>query len=151
MCIAAEPLIGPLHSQAFRAPLEPLVSTVCLGIRMTPVRFSKYPLNQRRRSHNRRLAMANHAPCFFLAPTWDYPPPPVGPIKLGSVIASVKIPERALFTAPIPSDSAAFSSSQHKVSFSTEKLRENKYGVFTKFLSPFVGAGVDAALNWDKR
>lgn len=95
--------------------------------------------------------MANHVPCFFLAPTWDYPPPPVGPIKLGSVIASVKTPERALFTAPIPSDSAAFSSSQHKASFSTEKLRENKYGVFTKFLSPFVGAGVDAALNWDKR
>ncbi|KAK1975648.1 hypothetical protein LZ30DRAFT_605178 [Colletotrichum cereale] len=94
--------------------------------------------------------MANTIPCFFLAPTWDYPPPPVGPIRLGNVITSIKNPERALFTAPMPDDSGVFSSSQWSVSFSTEMLHENRYGLFTKFLSLFIGAGLDVGMHCEK-
>ncbi|EXF78837.1 hypothetical protein CFIO01_01676 [Colletotrichum fioriniae PJ7] len=94
--------------------------------------------------------MSSAAPCFFLAPTWDFPPPPKGPIKLGNVITSVKVPERALFTAPSTEDLRVFGSEQRQVSVSTERRREHQYGVFGKFLSAILGVGGDASVNWEK-
>ncbi|KAI1112784.1 hypothetical protein F5Y14DRAFT_420032 [Nemania sp. NC0429] len=94
--------------------------------------------------------MANRALYFFLAPTWDYPSPPAGPIQLGNVIASVRAPERALYRAPKPDDSstaAVFSTTQKRVTFSREKLIGGGFGVFTTFLNAVLGLGIDAAVD----
>jgi hypothetical protein len=92
--------------------------------------------------------MANRTFYFFYAPTWDYPPE--GPIKLGNVITSIKTPERPLYTAPLPTDPEVFSSEKSHVEFSTEKLKEGKFSILTKFLS-ILGVGVDVGANWDNR
>jgi hypothetical protein len=92
--------------------------------------------------------MANPVFYFFYAPTWDYPPE--GPIKLGNVITSIKTPEQALYTAPLPTGSEVFSSEKSHVEFSKEKLRGGKFSILTKFLS-ILGVGVDMGANWEKR
>ncbi|KAI1488414.1 hypothetical protein F5X96DRAFT_83541 [Biscogniauxia mediterranea] len=93
--------------------------------------------------------MANRTPYFFLAPTWDFPPPPAGPIQLGSVITSVKRPERPLYTAPPPTESEVFCSEKRHFTFSTEKLRAGRFGIFTRFLSMVLGVGADAGVDWE--
>ncbi|KAK5659695.1 hypothetical protein OQA88_905, partial [Cercophora sp. LCS_1] len=93
--------------------------------------------------------MANQTPYYFLAPTWDFPPPPAGPIRLGNVIASLKTPERALFAPPASADLNAFSTEQRNVTFSTEKLRSSQCSIFTRFLSFVLGVGVDATVGWE--
>ncbi|KAI0405373.1 hypothetical protein F4802DRAFT_180071 [Xylaria palmicola] len=92
--------------------------------------------------------MANRTPYFFLAPTWDIPAPPSGPIQLGNVITSLKAPERPLHRGPSP-HSDVFSSSQTRVVFSAEKLRAGKFGIFTRFLNLVLGLGVDATAGWE--
>ncbi|KAI0599833.1 hypothetical protein F4775DRAFT_548460 [Biscogniauxia sp. FL1348] len=93
--------------------------------------------------------MANRTPYYFLAPTWDFPPPPAGPIQLGSVITSVKRPEKPLYTAPPPAESEVFSSEQRRFTFSKEKLRAGRFGIFTRFLSMVLGVGLDAGVDWE--
>lgn len=95
--------------------------------------------------------MANRTPYFFLAPTWDFPPPPTGPIRLGSVITSLKTPERALYTPPPSTNLNAFSTEQKRVVFSAEKLRAGQFSIFTRFLSFVLGVGVDASVDWEDR
>ncbi|KAJ5928328.1 hypothetical protein N7466_007284 [Penicillium verhagenii] len=93
--------------------------------------------------------MANQTPCFFFAPTWDYPPPPTGPIQLGNVITSLQKPEQPLFTAPLPTESEIFSTDKKNVTFSREKTREGKFGILTQFLS-FLGLGIDLEGGWER-
>lgn len=95
--------------------------------------------------------MANQTRYYFLAPTWDFPPPLVGPIRLGNVIASLKTPERALFTPLSSTDLNAFSTEQHNVTFSTEKLRSGQVSILTRFLSFVLGVGIDASSGWEGR
>ncbi|KAJ2987377.1 hypothetical protein NUW58_g4378 [Xylaria curta] len=94
--------------------------------------------------------MANRTLYFFLAPTWDLPPPPSGPIQLGNVITSLKAPERPLCKAPKPV-SEIFSSSQKKVTFSKEKLRDGRFGIFGRFLAMVLGLGVDVTAGWESK
>ncbi|KAF2973269.1 hypothetical protein GQX73_g288 [Xylaria multiplex] len=91
--------------------------------------------------------MANHTLYFFLAPTWDLPSPS-GPVQLGNVITSLKAPERPLYRGP-KLDSESFSSSQTRVTFSIEKLRAGRFGIFTKFMALLLGFGVDATIGWE--
>ena len=94
--------------------------------------------------------MANRIPCYFLAPTWDLPPPPSGPLRLSSVLSSVtKSPERPLYSAQPPSSNDVFSSEQHQFLFSTDKLRAGKFQIFTRFLSLVVNLGADIAVGWE--
>lgn len=90
--------------------------------------------------------MANREFCFFYAPTWDYPPG--GPIKLGSVITSVKKPQRPLFSPPAPED--VFSTEKKSVQYTKEKLRRGKFSILTKFLS-VLGFGIDVGAEIDRR
>ncbi|KAI0861273.1 hypothetical protein F4860DRAFT_175196 [Xylaria cubensis] len=92
--------------------------------------------------------MANRTLYFFLAPTWDLPSPPSGPIQLGNVITSLKTPERSLYKGP-KLNSGTFSSSQTQVKFSTEKLRAGRFGIFARFLTMALGFGVDATIAWE--
>lgn len=92
--------------------------------------------------------MANRIPCFFYAPTWDFPPG--GPIKLGNVIASVKIPELPLYTTQILAEDETYSTEKRTVEFSNEKLREGRFSIFTRFMS-FLGIGVDLSPSRSKR
>ncbi|KAI0875183.1 hypothetical protein GGS24DRAFT_456228 [Hypoxylon argillaceum] len=91
--------------------------------------------------------MANRTLYFFLAPTWDLPSP-AGPIQLGNVITSLKAPERPLYRGP-KLDSEIFSSSQTHVTFSTEKLRAGRFGIFTRFMAAVLGLGIDATVGWE--
>ncbi|KAJ5376404.1 hypothetical protein N7509_013290 [Penicillium cosmopolitanum] len=86
--------------------------------------------------------MASQTPDFFFAPTWDYPPPPTGPIKLGNLITSLQKPEQPLFTAALPTESGIFSSDKKNVTFSSERMRAGKFGILTQFLS-VLGFGID--------
>ncbi|KAJ5986355.1 hypothetical protein N7451_010720 [Penicillium sp. IBT 35674x] len=86
--------------------------------------------------------MASQTPEFFFAPTWDYPPPPTGPIQLGNLITSLRKPEQPLFTAALPTDSEVFSSDKDDVTFSRERMRAGKFGILTQFLSA-LGFGID--------
>ncbi|KAK7932569.1 hypothetical protein PG985_003281 [Apiospora marii] len=91
--------------------------------------------------------MANRVPCFFYAPTWDFPPD--GPIKIGNVLASIKTPELPLHTAPLPADHELFSTEKRQVEFSYERLREGRLSIVTRFLS-FLGVGVDVGMERSK-
>ncbi len=71
--------------------------------------------------------MSNIAHYYFYAPTWDYPPG--GPIKLGSVISTVKQPEIALYTAPPLTKADVISSEKTHVEFSREKLRAGDFSI----------------------
>lgn len=95
--------------------------------------------------------MANRIPAYFLAPSWDFPPPPSGPIRLGNIITSLKTPERPLHTAQMPADDDVFSSEQLEAVFSTEKLRAGRFEMLTKFMSVIAGIGIDAGVEWEKR
>ena len=135
-------LTGLLH-------LELTDSLICLGISSFDpasgvVHFCPYLSSTSR-------PMANQTRYYFLAPTWDFPPPLVGPIRLGNVIASLKTPERALFTPLSSTDLNAFSTEQHNVTFSTEKLRSGQVSILTRFLSFVLGVGIDASSGWEGR
>lgn len=93
--------------------------------------------------------MANKVPYYFYAPTWDFPPPPTGPIRLGNVITSLEKPEQPLFTAELPTQSELYSSSKHQVEFSREKLLQGSFGILTQFLS-VLGVGGDVTAGWNK-
>ncbi|KAJ6088425.1 hypothetical protein N7486_009686 [Penicillium sp. IBT 16267x] len=86
--------------------------------------------------------MASQTPDFFFASTWDYPPPPTGPIQLGNLITSLQKPEQPLFTAALPTESEIFSSDKNDVTFSRERMRAGKFGILTQFLS-VLGVGID--------
>lgn len=93
--------------------------------------------------------MANRKQYFFYAPSWDYPPPPAGPIRLGNVITSLTSPERPLHTA-VPTESEVFSVRKSSVETSTQVDRHTKVAIVTKFLS-ILGLGVDAGINLETR
>lgn len=88
----------------------------------------------------------NQIPSYFYVPSWDYPPAPAGPVKIGSIIASLKRPEQSLGVLA-PDD--VFKSTKKHVDFSTEKLRQGKFSIMTKFLS-ILGVGVDLGVEWNK-
>ena len=106
--------------------------------------------------------MSNLRKTYFLPPTWDYPPPPHGPIRLGNLIASPSKPVPALYAAPSdlntspatamgPGDGAgSFETEKKNVTWSRDKLRAGKFGVWTEFLS-FLGLGVDVGVGWDAK
>ena len=106
--------------------------------------------------------MSNRSKTYFLAPTWDYPPPPRGPIRLGNFIASPLKPVPALYSAPSDLTTSQATASGHgdveesfemekkEVTWSHDKLRAGKFGVWTEFLS-FLGLGVDVGVNWDAK
>lgn len=97
--------------------------------------------------------MANRKPCYFLAPTWDFPPPPSGPIKLGSVITALEAPERSLSTASLPTGDdpgQAFSTQQRQVTYTSDRLRQGQFGIFTQFLGLVIGLDVEATVDWGK-
>jgi len=93
--------------------------------------------------------MANRIPGYFLTPTNDLPPPLSGPLRLGSILSSVKTPARPLYSPPAPTADDVFSSEQRRFEFSTDQLRARKFGLFTRFLSVVLGIGVDAVVGWE--
>ncbi|KAH9228666.1 hypothetical protein K456DRAFT_1765070 [Colletotrichum gloeosporioides 23] len=87
--------------------------------------------------------MASRTPSFFLAPSWDYLPPPVGPIQLGNIITSVETPQEPLCNLAMPSATTE----QRNFSFSTKQLKERRLGILFKFLSMVTGVGADASVS----
>ena len=94
------------------------------------------------------MSSAHHS--YFFVPSWDYPPPPKGPIKLGNIITSIEEPENPLYTAPYPSDKDVILSVKKSVEYSKQRLRVGKFSILTKFLS-ILGVGVDVGADWDWR
>ncbi len=98
-------------------------------------------------------AMSNLTKTYFLAPTWDYPPPPAGPIRLGNLIASPAKLVPALYTARDDlgtEEGESFRMEKRGVTWSREELRAGKFGVWTEFLS-FLGLGVSAGVERERR
>ncbi|SPO02495.1 uncharacterized protein DNG_05168 [Cephalotrichum gorgonifer] len=91
--------------------------------------------------------MANQIKTYFLSPTWDYHPS--GPIQLGNIITSASRPAEALNgpDSPRPATVSLFPPmTKSHVTWSSDKLREGRYGLWTKFLS-FIGLSVDFGLE----
>lgn len=92
------------------------------------------------------IFMANQTLYYYFAPTWDFPPK--GPLQLGNILMSVKKPERALYTAPLPDATEIITSEKSQVEFSREKLKGGKFSIFTRFIK-FIGLGIDLAATWN--
>ncbi|KAF1985832.1 hypothetical protein K402DRAFT_394436 [Aulographum hederae CBS 113979] len=95
--------------------------------------------------------MSNPTKTYFLPPTWDYPPPPLGPIRLGNIIASPTRPVPALYSPGALQDADStdgYEIVKHDVSWSRDELLEGRFGVWTEFLS-FLGVGVDLGAGRD--
>jgi hypothetical protein len=92
--------------------------------------------------------MANQIAYYYFAPTWDFPPS--GPLQLGNVLMSMKKPERALYTAPLPDATEIITSESGKVDFTLEKLKAGKFSILTRFVK-FIGLGVDISTSWENR
>ncbi|KAM0518965.1 hypothetical protein ACHAPE_003956 [Trichoderma viride] len=90
--------------------------------------------------------MANQIAYYYFAPTWDFPPS--GPLQLGNVLMSMKKPERALYTAPLPNATEIITSESDKVDFTLEKLKAGKFSILTRFVK-FLGLGVEISTSWD--
>ncbi|KAF1970552.1 hypothetical protein BU23DRAFT_432016, partial [Bimuria novae-zelandiae CBS 107.79] len=91
--------------------------------------------------------MANVKKTYFLTPSFDYLPPPAGPIALGNILADPTTPDRPLnpkhTLASLPTDVVITTSttswrSKHSVSV----------GLYAEFPELIVGAGADASVNW---
>lgn len=102
--------------------------------------------------------MANKTTFYFYAPTWDLPPPPLGPLKLGTIFSNLKRPaETIIYTASLPSEtdggtdgtSAPYSTYKKNVEISTEKIRQGRFAILTQFLS-VLGVGFDFGVDWDR-
>lgn len=97
--------------------------------------------------------MANRIPCYYLAPTGDFPPPPAGSVKLGSVITNLNTPDRPLFTATLSAGTdlgQIFSTEQRHVTYSTDELRQGQLGIFARFLGLIIRVTVEATVDWKK-
>lgn len=98
--------------------------------------------------------MANLKKTYFLTPSFDYPPPPTGPIKLGNILSDPASPDRPLnpgkTIVPPPEDGIT---TTVKTDWKSElsKMNSASVGLYAKFLELVVGAGVDAAVNWDHK
>lgn len=112
-------------------------------------------------------SMANEKKKYFLTPTWDYSPPPNGPIRLGNILASPADPVPPVLATPAapatPSPSTGstavsgpdrdldgISVSSHKtsVTYTRECVRAGSYGIYTKFLQQLgLPIGVDLDLT----
>ncbi|KAG4438863.1 hypothetical protein IFR05_005652 [Cadophora sp. M221] len=89
--------------------------------------------------------MSNSKKTYFLAPDFHLPPPPNGPLSLGSIITSPRNPERILNKAnqtPLP-EASIYVSHQREWSSSRGALKENKFGVWTSFLQLILGISAD--------
>ncbi len=88
--------------------------------------------------------MSNPKKVYFLPPTWDYHPD--GPIQLGSIIASPNAPADALNASErvaLAQDAIFPPTNKAGVTWSTESLHAGHYGLWTKFLAPLSGLGID--------
>lgn len=93
--------------------------------------------------------MSNQIKSYFLSPSWDYPPN--GPIQLGKIVMSPARVTQALNTDTLkapPSDSL-MSSHKASVTWSKQKQRAGKYGVWTEFPS-CLGLGINIGVHNDK-
>lgn len=92
--------------------------------------------------------MSNQKKTYFLCPTWDYHPE--GPIQLGNIILSPSTPAEALNgpeSLPPAQDTLFPPTTKTGVTWSKEKLRSGRYGLWTEFLSFLTSLGVDASVN----
>ncbi|KAF1828593.1 hypothetical protein BDW02DRAFT_216124 [Decorospora gaudefroyi] len=92
-------------------------------------------------------------PTYFLAPPRSYQP--IGPIRLGAVIPSPKLPDEPIYVAAVPpctslsnpDPNGTTTSTQIKWKASRIKRSSQQFGVWTSFLQMVVGVGIDAAVE----
>ncbi|KAH6713890.1 hypothetical protein BKA61DRAFT_52153 [Leptodontidium sp. MPI-SDFR-AT-0119] len=93
--------------------------------------------------------MSNSKKTYFLAPDFHLPPPPNGPLSLGSIITSPSTPERILNKAnqtPL-SEASIYVSHQRDWSSTRGVLKENTFGVWTSFLQLILGISADVEVH----
>jgi hypothetical protein len=98
--------------------------------------------------------MANLRKTYFLTPSFDYPPPPTGPIKLGNILSDPASPDRPLNPGKIivsPPEDAVTMTVKTDWKSELSKMNSASVGLYAKFLELVVGVGVDAAVNWDHK
>ena len=97
--------------------------------------------------------MANPKKTYFLTPSFNYAPPPIGSIKLGNIIANPASPHRPLnpkaTLIPPPADSIQ-TTFQNDWKSTLSKSNSASIGLYAKFLSLILGAGANASVNWDR-
>ncbi|KAF2466866.1 uncharacterized protein BDR25DRAFT_376386 [Lindgomyces ingoldianus] len=97
--------------------------------------------------------MANPKKTYFLTPSFDYPPPPIGPIRLGNILIDPTLPDRPLNpgSALIPPPAEALITTVKSEWKSTlSKSNKASIGLYAKFLDLILGAGADASTNWER-
>ncbi|KAF2728651.1 hypothetical protein EJ04DRAFT_476989 [Polyplosphaeria fusca] len=97
--------------------------------------------------------MANPKKTYFLTPSFDYPPPPKGPIRLGNLLADPSSPDRPLnagqaHLAPPPESVITTTKTDWKSELS--KSNTTSIGLYAKALDIIIGAGADVAVNWNR-
>jgi hypothetical protein len=97
--------------------------------------------------------MANVRKTYFLCPSFDYPPPPAGPIQLGSILSSPFLLDRALNSkdtiVPVP-PGAIFTTTKSEWKSTLSNGNFGSVGLFAKFLQFVVGIGAEANVEWEK-
>ncbi|KAL8296210.1 hypothetical protein RB601_003594 [Gaeumannomyces tritici] len=96
--------------------------------------------------------MVNVQKTYFLPPSWGYHPS--GPIQLGNLILSPSTPADALNGpgCPRPPPESLFAPvPKTNETWSTATNTTHRYGIFTEFLTPLLGLGVDAAVDYAAR
>lgn len=90
--------------------------------------------------------MANEVKNYFLSSSWDYSPvdQPGVTIALWNIVTSPTrmVPPLATATA-VPADAQTGKTTKRGFEWTHEREREKKFGVWTKFLSSLLGAGID--------
>jgi hypothetical protein len=93
--------------------------------------------------------MGSPVKSYFLAPNFDIPPPPEGPVALGSIIYNPAAPERSLNRDdPIPIPPASiYTSHKENWKVSQAHLRERSVGVWAQISQLIIGLG--GKINFD--
>jgi hypothetical protein len=95
--------------------------------------------------------MANPKKAYFLTPSFDYPPPPLGPITLGSILSDPSAPDHPLASSSAsPPASCITTTTKTDWKSTLNKSNSASIGLYAKFLDTVLGAGADASVNWDR-
>lgn len=91
--------------------------------------------------------MTSHKKTYFLPPNWDYPPPPAGPLQLGTIITHPITPSRSLNLEALQPIPRTFQNVKTDWEQTRSQIYEGRFGIWASFLQ-IVGIGGD--IGFDK-
>lgn len=96
--------------------------------------------------------MTSSTKTYYLAPNFDFPPPPGGLIDLGSIIADPNKPDRSLNKSELVSipAHAIFTRTKTDWTASRSQLQAVDGGIWTSFLQTIIGLSADVDVSRSK-